>query len=326
MKRFLLFATALITSVLTVSAQADNTVTVVYNGSTAMVSVASNISSYVTVESGTSSHVKLVQSDQLTDMVGEITYTLSGTSYDGEFYMEGSYKATVEVNNLTLANPSGPAINIQNGKRIKLGAKNGTVSNLTDGANETYNGCVHCKGHLELKGKGTLNIVGNSKHGIYSKEYMQVKNLTLNVMAAAKDGLHCKEYFLMESGNVTITGAADDGIQVELAGDASTGTTADHEDEDSGNFYMADGVLAISSYEGKAIKADGTITYSGGEQRFDTSDTVILASVDQLQAAATGDVSVVYDLNGRRMPSVKNLPKGLYVVKQNGKTTKVLVK
>lgn len=130
----------------------------------------------------------------------------------------------------------------------------------------------------------------------------------------------------MESGNVTITGAADDGIQVELAGDASTGTTADHEDEDSGNFYMADGVLAISSYEGKAIKADGTITYSGGEQRFDTSDTVILASVDQLQAAATGDVSAVYDLNGRRMPSVKNLPKGLYVVKQNGKTTKVLVK
>ena len=83
----------------------------------------------------------------------------------------------------------------------------------------------------------------------------------------------------MESGNVSISGVGDDGIQTELSGTASTGVMPNHEDEDSGNFYMLDGVLTISNYEGKAITADGTITYNGGTQNFDTSDTKILAEL-----------------------------------------------
>ena len=151
MKKLLLLAAVLLSGLTAAHAQTDNTVTIAYNGNSATVTVASNISSYVTVQSGTSSHVKLVQSESVDALVGEITYTLSGSSTDGEFYMEGSYKASVELNGLTLTNPSGPAINIQNGKRIKLSAKNGTVSTLTDGVNADYNGCVHCKGHLELQ-------------------------------------------------------------------------------------------------------------------------------------------------------------------------------
>ena len=72
-----------------------NTVNIVYNGTTATVTVASNISSYVTVTSGTSSHVKIVQSADFAGVDansdnedGEIIYSLSGTSTDGEFYME----------------------------------------------------------------------------------------------------------------------------------------------------------------------------------------------------------------------------------------------
>ena len=328
MKKSLLIVTVLMAGFSAAHAQTDNTVTVVYSGTSATVTVASNISSYVTVESGTSSHVKLVQSESLDATVGEITYTLSGTSTDGEFYMEGSYKATVELSGLTLTNPSGPAINIQDGKRIKLSAKSGTVSTLTDGANTDYNGCIHCKGHLELKGKGTLNVVGNSKHGIYSKEYMQVKNLTLNVTAAQKDGLHCKEYFLMESGTVSLTGAADDGIQVEQdTSAATTDITTDHEDENTGNFYMLDGTLTISGYQGKAIKADGTITYSGGTQNFDTTDTKTQASVNDLKvsSAATGSTQV-FDLRGRQYAASASLPRGLYVVRKDGKSSKVLVK
>ena len=42
---------------------------------------------------------------------------------------------------LTLTNPSGPAINLQNGKRCEVTAKKGTSSTLTDGANDDYNGC-----------------------------------------------------------------------------------------------------------------------------------------------------------------------------------------
>ena len=73
---------------------ADNTVTVVYNGSTATVTVSGNIAQYVT-PTISGAHVSIAQSDNVTE---EITYKLSGTSSDGEFYTSGSYKATVEMN------------------------------------------------------------------------------------------------------------------------------------------------------------------------------------------------------------------------------------
>ncbi|MBR1394095.1 MAG: carbohydrate-binding domain-containing protein [Prevotella sp.] len=312
------------------SAIDNNTVEIVYNGSSASVTVASNISSYVTVSSGTSSHVKIVQSatfagvDATSDNEdGEIIYVLSGSSTDGEFYMEGSFKATVELKGLTLTNPSGPAINIQDGKRIAVSAKNGTVNTLSDGANETYNGCFHSKGHTKLKGKGTLNVAGNSKHAIYSKEYIEVKNLTLNITAAQKDAIHCKEYFLMESGNVTITGATDDGIQVELDGTSSTGATTDHEDEDTGNFYMTGGTLSISGYGGKAIKTDGSINYSGGTQNFDTSDTSAATSIEGISSEESTAGTEVYDLQGRRTTITKP---GLYIFKNGNTTTKRIIR
>ena len=307
----------------------NNTVEIVYSGNTASVTVADNISSYVTVSSGTSSHVKIVQSasfsgvDKTSDNEdGEIIYVLSGQSDDGEFYMEGSYKCVVELGGLTLTNPAGPAINVQNGKRIELSAKKNTTNTIADGANEDYNGCYHAKGHTKFKGKGTLNVVGNSKHGIYSKEYIEVKNLTINITSAAKDAIHCKEYFLMESGTVNITGAGDDGIQVELKGDTSTGKTTGHEDEDSGNFYQEDGTLSISGYASKAIKADGTITYTGGTQNFDKTDVADATGIDSVWTDDATEMRV-FDLLGRQAKASKS---GLYIIKNGSKARKILVK
>ena len=266
------------------AAVASNTVEIVYNGTTATVTVAANISDYITDNSNGSSHVKLVQSASVNDAIGEISYILSGTSDDGEFYLEGTYKATVELNGLTLTNPSGPAINIQDGKRIKVKVNEGTTNTLTDGKNDTYNGCLHVKGHSEFRGKGTLNVTGNSKHAIYSKEYIQLKNAVINISGAVKDGIHCKEYFLMESGTVNITQAGDDALQVELDDEAEvTGTTTDHEDENSGNFYQNGGILNFSGYNGKAVKADGTITFKAGARNFSTTETEDVTGIEEMR-------------------------------------------
>ena len=301
-----------------------NTVEIVYSGTSATVTIASNISSIVTnVSSG--SHVRLMQSAAFAGNAnGEITYVLSGTSTDGEFYLDGSYKCSVTLKGLTLTNPNGPAINIQNGKRIKLTASSGTVNTLADGANEDYNGCIHVKGHTEFRGKGTLNVAGNSRHAVYSKEYVQVKNLTLNITAAQKDGIHCKQYFMMESGVLNISGTGDDGIQVELDGTVSTGILYDHEDEDTGNFYMLDGTLAISSYGVLAIKADGTISYTGGTRNFNSAD-VLENAISGISDSVMADTpaTAVFDLAGRRAESPA---KGIYVVRRGGQTRKVVGK
>ena len=329
MKKHLLTLFTLMTAGLTALAVSNNTVEIVYNGQTATVTVASNISSYVTVQSGTSSHVKIVQAENFagvnpttSNSDGEIIYVLSGTSADGEFYLEGSFKCTVNLNGITLTNPSGPAINIQNGKRVEVSAKSGTTNTLKDGANEEYNGCYHCKGHTKFKGKGTLNVVGNSKHAIYSKEYIEVKNLTINITGAVKDGIHCKEYFLMESGTVKISGVQEDGVQVEWANDPVTGITTDHEDENTGNFYMTGGTLTISGYSGKAIKADGTITYNGGTRNFDTSDTVINADISEMTVGSAQPQ--YYTLSGTAV----SMPQSgaVYIVRQGSRTYKTIVK
>lgn len=330
MKRVLLVIISVLACVATVNAIENNTVEIVYNGSTVTINVADNISQYVTVSSGNSSHVVIKQAEDFAGVDatadnedGEIIYALSGKSDDGEFYLEGSFKASIELNGLTLTNPNGPALNIQNGKRISVSAQKGTASTLTDGMNEKYNGCIHCKGHTKYKGKGTLNVVGNSKHAIYSKEYMEVKNCTINITAAVKDAIHCKEYFFMESGTVNITAAGDDGIQVELDDElANTGITANHEEENTGNFYQKAGTLSISGYTGKAIKTDGTITYSGGKQDFNTAETETTAVQTALASPLTPQ-SAYYNLQGQQMKTAK---KGLYIFKQGNTIVKTYIK
>ena len=273
----------------------DNLVDIAYNASgSAMVTVAGNVAQYVT-PTISGNHVSIAQTN--TDAIDkdEITYQLSGTTTDGEFALDGSYKCTVSLAGVTLTNPSGPAINISNKKRIQISAKNGTVNTLTDGAdaNESWKACLYSKGQIQLQGKGSLTVNGNTKHAIKSGDYITVKNLTLNLKSTSGDGISCNKYFVMNSGNVTISGVGDDGIQCDFEDDDTvTGETTDHEDENSGNVYIQGGTLNISTTAAgsKGVKAAGTlyineastttiitVTNSGGVDASDSSDLVASA-------------------------------------------------
>jgi len=264
MKKFLVSIIALACGVAAM-AQSDYGVNVVYNGDTATVSVGDSAAQYLTV-SQQGAHVSILQSN---DLASEITYNLSGSSTDGGFYMSGSYKATIELNGLTLTNSSavysGAAVHIQNGKRINVKVITGTENTLVDAASGSQKGCLYVKGHAEFKQQGTLNVVGNVKHAIKAGEYITLKNATLNVTSAVGDGISCNQYFLMESGTINISGTEDDGIQCDLDGDTSTGETEDHEDEDSGNIYIEGGSITVNcaAIAAKGIKAAGDIFISG---------------------------------------------------------------
>lgn len=253
----------------------DSSVKVVFSDASAAITVAGNIAKDLTIASS-GAHVSIVQS---ADLANEITYTLSGASSDGGFYTEGSYKATVELNNLTLTNVSatysGAAIHVQNNKRIKIKPLNGTTNTLVDATGGKQKGCLYVQGHIEFAQKGTLNVTGNVKHGIKAGEYFQIKNATINVLGAAGDGINCEQFFLMESGTINISGVADDGIQCDIEDTeaGSTGETTDHEDEDSGNMYISGGTLniAVTGVAAKGIKAEGNIAISDGTITISTS-------------------------------------------------------
>lgn len=260
-----------------------NQVSVAYSESSAHVKVAGNIAKYVTVEvSG--AHVSIVQSDEVNDEVGEISYVLSGTSADGEFYMSGSYKATVEFNGLTLTNAtpvySGAAVCVMDGKRVNIKVVTGTTNTLTDAASGNQKACLYVKGHVEFKQKGTLKVVGNYAHAIKAGEYLTIKNADIQVLSAVGDGVNCSEYFLMESGSLNIAKVGDEGIQCDVDGDASTGETANHEGEDSGNIYITGGVITVSAPRSEGIESKGAMTITGGEIKVEAYDDAINSSQD----------------------------------------------
>nr|WP_315408881.1 carbohydrate-binding domain-containing protein [uncultured Prevotella sp.] len=270
----------------------DGAIGVTYSGTSAAVTVAGNIAKYVT-PTVSGAHVSIAQSS---DLAEEITYTLSGTSTDGEFYTSGSYKATIELNGLTLTNAtpvySGAAIHVQNSKRIKVKVVTGTTNTLTDAASGSQKGCLYIKGHAEFAQKGTLNIVGNVKHGIKTGEYMTLKNATINITSAVGDGINCEQYFLMSSGTLTISGTSDDGIQcdIEDTNTGSTGETTDHEDEDSGNIYISGGTINITctATAAKGIKGEGDMQISGGTITIKTTGAGEWDSDDAETKAACG--------------------------------------
>ncbi len=248
----------------------DNLVSVAYDGTSASVTVAGNIAQYVT-PTVSGAHVSIVQSDALE---GELTYSLSGSSPDGEFYTEGSYKATIELLGLTLTNKtpvySGAAIHVQNGKRIAISVKKDTENTLVDASTGSQKGCIYVKGHAEFKGKGILNVTGKLSHAIKSGEYCSVKNCTINVLSAVGDGINCNEYFLMESGSLVINSVGDDGIQADIdnsTGAATAATDDAHTDEDTGSIYIDGGTISIkqSAYDGKGMKSTGDICITDGD-------------------------------------------------------------
>lgn len=310
-----------------------NIVKVTYNGTrTASVVVASNLQSYVTATISGGS-VSIVQKSTVSaSTCGEIIYQLSGASANGTFSLEGNYKASIELHGLTLTNPSGPAITILNGKRIEIKPQEGTVSTLTDGTStdvDAWKAALYCKGHIEFKGRGTLNVYGNYAHAIYSKEYMSIKNCTINVCSAVKDALHCREYFLMESGNVSLSGFASDGIECNIDGTTSTGETAAHENEDSGNIYIMGGTLLIDMRKssGDSIKPDGKKVIGADATVTILSDATGLDNINYQDEQTV----VVYNLLGAMIgvydstQALNTLPKGTYVIRNSSITKKISI-
>lgn len=267
---------------------ADTTyyVLVSYNGNSATVEMTDDVKSYVTASV---SGGDVTVTSTASAAINEITYGLTGSTTDGSFTMVGTYKATMELFGVTITNPTGPAIDIQNGKRIEISAKSGTTSTLKDGtstATDAWKGALQCKGHIQFKGKGTLNVYGNYSHAIRAGEYIEMKNCTINVYSAVKDAINCNQYFLMESGEINLSGFGDDGIQVSKE-------TNDTSAENTGNFTMNGGTINInmSGASGESVKAEGTKSVASSAALNVTNTQ----SVDQVPSDQVQSTKVIRD-------------------------------
>lgn len=231
-------------------------VRVVYNGSTATVTIPASFTG-VTCTSENSSHVVI----NCTNTTQEYPYYLEGNSSNGSFTINGEYKLTVILGGVSLTSEKGAAIDIECGKRIDLILPEGTTNTLSDYAGGEQKAALYTKGHAEFKGAGTLNVTGNAKHAIAAKEYIELKGSlgTINILGAVSDGIHCGKgekgntednIFRMNGGTVNISNCGSDCI----------------DSDDYGNVKIKGGnlTLNVSQADGTGIKCDSLFTMSGG--------------------------------------------------------------
>lgn len=279
----------------------DNSVSVAYNGGTAAVTVAGNCMSHLLVTADGAA-VSIVQDN---DVDTELCYTLSGTSGNGSFYMDGHYKATVVLDNLDLTCADSAAVNIDNGKRIAIQLVG--ESTLRDSKESQGKGALMVNGHSEFEGDGTLNLYGYAKHAYWADEYVQLKKKftgTINVLYAKKDGLNVNQYFEQNGGTFNISGTQDDGIQVSA------------DDDERGYVNIAGGTLHIDVTAAgcKGLKAEGDITISddkstpsvtitnSGSGKWDTDDQKVKGAAcmasDANVSISAGTISLTATGNG----------------------------
>jgi len=197
----------------------------------------------------------------------ELELVLQGESTQGSLTYDGPLKCKFYLNGLNLTSNRGAAIDIQCGKRVDLILVSGTENVLADAAGGTQKAALYCKGHLEVEGSGSLSVTGNTKHGIATKEYMQLKKSTgtITVNKAVSDAMHIGQYFLMSGGTLTLTGQAGDGLQVETL-TLDDDITPNPDKENNGQMFICGGSISVAAVniETKGIKVPGNLTVSGG--------------------------------------------------------------
>ena len=235
-------------------------ITVTWDGAQANVEKGNVLGIDYTVEGA---HVVITS----TNIHNELEFVLQGSSTNGSLTYNGTYKCKFYLNGLNLTSQKGAALEILCGKRIDLILNEGTDNVLVDAANGSQKAALYCKGHLEVEGGGSLTVTGKTRHGICTKEYLEIKKSvgSITVNGAESDGIHAGQYFLMKGGTVTVSGQKGDGIQTEIL-TLDDDVTPNPDKEFNGQIFIKGGTLNVTAAanDKKAIKSADKMTVTGG--------------------------------------------------------------
>ena len=249
------------------------------------------------------------------------TYKLSGT-FTGQIIVNAgdSDKVQLVLDNASITKNGSAALYAINADKVFVTTVSGTENTLAgtgefaSSDNETnVDGAVFSKSDITFNGSGTLNVTCESKHGIVTKDDLKITGGTYNITSASQ-GLSGKDSVRIAGGNITITSGTD-GIHSENADDTEKGyvyisggtlniTSGKDCIDASGTIDIKDGTLTLKAGGGssekatgdstesyKGIKADGTLTISGGTFGIDTLDDAIHSNTDVTVSGGTFDIS-----------------------------------
>lgn len=233
-----------------------------------------------------------------------INYVLSGSTSEGSFRMasgDNDKKFQLTLNGVSLNNPTGPAINIQVGKRCYVCVSDGTFNHLSDGASyddsdEDRKGTLFSEGELLFSGTGRLRVTAKAKNGICSDDYILIRpGSDIYVKSSASNGIKANDGIFVRGGviNVETSGTAAKGLKTDgiyqMDGGRVTAITTgdgeyDSEDQDTKGAagVKADSIIVINGGSlfckstgkgGKGISTDQTLTVNDGIVKVITTGT-----------------------------------------------------
>lgn len=216
----------------------------------------------------------------------KVGYIVRGSCSNGSLKIYSTKKFQIMANNLTLTNPTGPAINIQSGKTVYFtlsgtstlcdGQTYATAPNAPDGTPEDQKGTLFSEGQLIFNGTGTLDVTSLGGHGICSDDYIRIRSGNITV-TALKDGFNTNDKFQMGR-----TASASPVVKVKAEGNGI--------DCGKGNIIIEAGKLGINA-NGEALKAE----YEGTDTQI-TANTFIYGGY--ITARTNDDKSSIFKTSG----------------------------
>lgn len=196
-------------------------------------------------------------SDGVITITNAGNYKLTGT-YEGQIKVEAADSDMVRLilNNATITNSTGAAINVVEADEVVIYTASGTANTVSDGSSysDTASGspdaAIYSKSDLTLAGEGTLKVEGKYEEGIHTTDGLVIASGTLEV-AAANTGIKGKDYVDILDGTVTVT-ASQDGIKATNDTDGNRGWVR-----------LSGGTVNISAGD-DGFKAERVLEISGG--------------------------------------------------------------
>ena len=199
------------------------------------------------------------------------TYIVSGNLTDGSITVTISENDKVQIvlNGVKIACSSGPAIDVQSADKCFITLAEGTQNSLSDGSaftSEDANACIYATCDLTINGSGLLDVSGNYRHGVFSKDDLVVYGGSINV-SAVEDGLNGKDSVKIGAGDISIDSGAD--------GVKSSKST----NPEKGFVYVSGGSLSIDA-EDDGIQAKTYLCIAGGSIEIDAADDALHSDLE----------------------------------------------
>lgn len=183
-------------------------------------------------------------------------YVLSGSLSNGRIVVEAGEEDKVQIvlSGASVTSSDGPAVWVKSADKVFLTLAEDTENALADG--ETYaeeddaNACVWAECDLTINGSGKLDVQGNYKRGISSKDELIITDGDITVNAV-DDGLRGKDGVGICGGTIDIT-AGGDGIK------------ADKEETEGKGWISIDGGEVTVNAEQDGLQAESALQVTDG--------------------------------------------------------------